>query len=91
MAFEWDVKKAETNFRKHRISFSESIPIFDDDFAITIIDDESDQDEIRFVSIGTGAKGRILIVAYCYRGKNIRIISARLAEPHERSQYEENR
>jgi uncharacterized DUF497 family protein len=38
-----------------------------------------------------GAKERVLVVVYCHRGKNIRIISARTAEPRERSQYEESR
>jgi len=36
-------------------------------------------------------KGRVLVVVYCYRGRKIRIISARQAEAHERKQYEENR
>jgi uncharacterized DUF497 family protein len=43
------------------------------------------------VSIGTGAKERTLVVAYGFRGSRIRIISARLAEPRERIQYEEKR
>jgi uncharacterized DUF497 family protein len=38
-----------------------------------------------------GVKGRVLVVAYSYRGRKIRILSARLAEAHERSQYEESR
>lgn len=38
-----------------------------------------------------GAKGRVLVVVYSYRGTAIRLISARMAEPHERSQYEEMR
>ncbi len=53
--------------------------------------DESDPNEQRVISIGLGVKGRPLVVAYTYRGANIRIISARLAEPHERKQYEDNR
>ncbi len=89
MTFEWDPKKAEANYKKHGIRFAESLPVFEDDDAITIPDDESDPHEIRFVSIGTGARQRVLVVVFCYRGKNIRIISARVAEPHERKQYEE--
>jgi hypothetical protein len=65
--------------------------VFDDDYAITIVDDESDPHEQRFVSLGTGGKDRVPVVVYSYRGKNIRIISVRLAEAHERSQYEESR
>jgi uncharacterized DUF497 family protein len=91
MSFEWDPNKAETNFRKHEVSFSEAEPVFQDAFAITIADDESDPNEQRFVSIGTGVMKRVLVVVYCYRGSNIRIISARLAEAHERAEYEENR
>jgi len=51
-------------------------------------DDESDPGEQRFVSLGAGAAVRLLVVAYTYRGENIRIISARPAEPQERQQYE---
>ena len=91
MAFEWDVWKAEANYRKHGVWFAETLPVFDDDDAITITDDESDPNEIRFVSIGMGVKERVLVVVYCSRGENIRIISARVAAPHERSQYEESR
>ena len=49
---------------------------------------ESDPNEQRFVTIGMGAAGRLLVVVYTYRGENIRIVSARLAEPHERQEYE---
>jgi uncharacterized DUF497 family protein len=91
MNFDWDLRKAEANFKKHGVRISESLPVFEDDYAITITDDESDPNEQRFVSMGMGVKGRILVVVYSYRGRRIRIISARLAEAHERSQYEESR
>jgi uncharacterized DUF497 family protein len=87
MSFEWDPGKAEANFRKHRVRFAEAEPVFDDDLAVTIADDESNPHERRFVSIGKGAKGRVLIVVYCYRGNDIRIISARRANAHESAQY----
>ena len=91
MSFEWAPGKADANFRKHGVRFSETAPVFNDDFAITITDDASDPYERRFVSIGTGVKERVLVVVYCFRGRNIRIISARLAEPHERAEYEAGR
>ena len=91
VAFEWDAQKAEANHKKHGVWFSESLPVFDDDDAITITDDDSDPHEVRFVSIGMGAKEQVLVVVYSHRGANIRIISVRVAEPHERSQYEESR
>jgi len=91
MSCEWDTRKAETNFSKHGVRFAEAEPVFEDDFAITITDDESDPHELRYVSIGIGVKRRVLVVVYCFRGSRIRIISARPAEAHERRQYEEQR
>jgi len=69
--------KDEANFRKHGVRFAEAEPVFADDFAVTNTDDESSLHEQRFVSIGMGVKGRVLVVVYCYRGSKIRIISAR--------------
>lgn len=88
MAFEWDPAKARLNFRNHGVRFEEATAVFDDPYAITIADDEADPTEQRFVSIGTGALGRVLVVVYTYRGDNTRIISARLAAAHERHGYE---
>jgi len=69
----------------------EAIPVFDDPFAITIPDDELDPGEQRFVTLGMGAAERLLVVVYTWRGENIRIISARTAEAHERAEYEAGR
>ena len=87
MSFQWDSGKAEANFRKHGVRFAETLPVFEDDYAMTVIDDASDLHEQRFVVLGMGAKGRVLVVVYSFRDADIRIISARVAEPHERSQY----
>lgn len=91
MEFEWDVSKADANFEKHGVRFTESLGVFEDDDAITITDDESDPHEQRFISVGMGVKGRVMVVVYTYRRANIRIISARLAAPGERAQYEDRR
>ena len=91
MNCEWDPSKAEINFRKHGVRFTEAQPVFMDDYALSSTDDESSLHEQRFISIGMGMKGRVLVVVYCYRGRKIRIISARPAEAHEREQYEEHR
>jgi uncharacterized DUF497 family protein len=91
MSCEWDPRKAEANFRKHGVRFTEAVPVFVDDYSVTNTDDESDPHELRYVSIGMGMKARVLVVVYCYRGRKIRIISARPAEAQERKQYEEHR
>ena len=88
MAFEWDPAKARANVRNHGVRFEESRAVFDDPYAITIADDAEEPSEERFVSIGMGELGRVLIVVYTYRGNNVRIISARVAAAHERAGYE---
>jgi uncharacterized DUF497 family protein len=92
VGFEWDEEnKAGINFRKHGVRMPEAIPVFDDPYAITIADEESDPDEQRFITLGMGAARRLLVVVYTWRGKNIRIISVRPAEAHEREEYEAER
>ena len=65
MRFEWDQeRKAGINFRKHGVRMPEATPVFDDHYAITIVDDESDPSEQRFITLGMGALGRLLAVVY---------------------------
>lgn len=87
VAYEWDPKKAASNLRKHKIDFADAVTVFEDDFGVTIDDDEPE--EKRFVTIGMDALARVLVVVYTWRGQNIRIISARKAGAEERRQYEE--
>ena len=58
---------------------AEAIPVFDDPYAISLTDDESDHAERHFITIGVDAMGRLLVVVHTYLGDNIRIISARAA------------
>jgi uncharacterized DUF497 family protein len=82
-----DPIKNQSNRKNHGIDLAEVDGVFFDDHAITI--EDRDHDEERFVTLGMDGLGRVLVVAYHYRGKDeIRIISARLAEPHERKTYE---
>jgi uncharacterized protein len=87
MQFEWDERKASSNVRKHGIHFADAVAVFEDDAALTI-PDEFPREE-RFVTIGTDAFGRVLVVVYTYRGEQgICLISARKATARERRQYE---
>ena len=87
MDYQWDPNKARSNLRKHKISFADAVTVFSDDNAITIKDDFPGEE--RFVTVGTDALGRILVVIYTYRESSIRIISARKATTYEQKQYEE--
>ena len=40
MQFEWDRKKAATNYRKHKISFDEAVTVFYDPLSATFNDPE---------------------------------------------------
>ena len=62
VSFDWDPIKAAANAGKHGVQFSEALGVFSDDYAITIKDDESDPNEQRFVTLGVGIKGRLLVV-----------------------------
>jgi uncharacterized DUF497 family protein len=84
---EWDPQKERTNLRKHGISFIEAVTALEDELALTVEDDHLA--ERRFISIGMGETGRILVVVYVYRSAVIRIISARKATSLERETYEE--
>jgi uncharacterized DUF497 family protein len=87
-AFQWDDDKAAINFARHHVTFEAAREVFDDPFALDWLDEEQDESEQRFATLGM-AEGRLLFVAYAMRGDAIRIISARLAEPHERRRYHE--
>jgi uncharacterized protein len=86
LAFEWDPDKNRHNIRKHGVQFADAVAVLEDEYGVTI-GDSSDPGEERFVTLGADVRSRILIVVYTYRGDNIRIISARAAEPHEREVY----
>ncbi len=87
MVIIWDPQKAEANFRKHRIRFSDAETVLFDPMTLTIEDQIIDQ-ELRFLSVGADALGRILVIVYTYHGDTIRLISARKATPKERKYYE---
>ncbi|HIJ81601.1 MAG TPA: BrnT family toxin [Desulfuromonadales bacterium] len=88
MIFEWDEQKAAGNLKKHGVSFQEAKTVFGDPLSITVADPEHSDSEDRFIDIGLTENGRLLVVAYTERGTKIRIISARLALPVERTIYE---
>ena len=90
MDCEWDPAKARVNCAKHGVHFADAVSALEDDEALTIRDPYS-VDEERWVTLGMDAMGRILVVVYTWRGENVRLISARKANPHERRQYEESK
>jgi hypothetical protein len=90
LSFAWDIKKAESNERKHGVTFDEASTVFADPLSLTIHDPLHSKDEERFIIIGGSHINRMLTVVHTERGDNIRIISARKATKKERSYYESN-
>jgi uncharacterized DUF497 family protein len=88
--FEWDPAKAQSNLRKHGVSFEEAATVFWDPLAATALDARSEEEtEVRFVTVGTSKLGRLLVIAHCDRGEVVRVISARKPTQRERLAYEE--
>ena len=88
--FESDKKKARQNLKSHKVSFEEASTVFGDTLSRTIDDPIHSEIEDRYVIIGRSMRGRLLVVVHTIRGDNIRIISARVATPRERKEYEED-
>jgi uncharacterized protein len=89
LRFEWDEEKAVGNYDKHGVTFEEGVTVFYDPLSISIDDPGHSEEEERYVDIGASENGRVLVVSYTERGRNIRIISCRKATRKERRQYEE--
>jgi len=92
--FEWDSVKAESNFRKHRVSFETATRVFADPFAV-VEQDRIENGERRWQTLGIVDGYLLLLVAHTVQNAEdgievIRIISARRAEPKERKRYEQN-
>lgn len=88
--FEWDIAKANSNKKKHGVSFEEAQSVFYDEFAVQFFDEESAELEDRFLMLGFSDEARMLIVCHCERnqGNTIRIISARKATKIEGKYYQ---
>lgn len=98
MRFVWDPAKAESNLRKHGISFEEAAQVFGDELRQTR-QDRLEGGEYRWQTLGVVQGVTVLLVAHTITEgdgeaepvEEIRIISARRATRRERKHYEENR
>jgi uncharacterized DUF497 family protein len=72
LTFEWDSRKARSNFSKHGISFEEASTIFGDSFSLTVPDPDHSITERRYITVGRAFSGNLLVVVHTDRA----IISA---------------
>ena len=87
MQITWDSNKAESNRRKHGVSFSDVEEVFMDPYSISAEDPDAIK-EPRFIITGADSLKRLTTIVYSYRFQNIRIISARRATRAEVIEYE---
>ncbi len=92
--FEWDIRKAKSNIRKHNISFERAATIFRDPNLLAIPDEENSESEERWLTMGLDESGNLLVISHIFKNLSseicqIRIISARKATTMEEIQYEE--
>ena len=92
--FEWDSKKAKSNFHKHGVSFERAATIFRDPNILSIRDEEHGEFEERWLTMGLDENGMLLVLSHLFDDLSddvfkIRIISARKATRSEQKQYEE--
>lgn len=85
--YEWDARKATNNLAKHGVTFADAIVAVEDQGALTLADENAQEE--RYVSFGLDDSGRLLAVAYTWRGVIIRILSARKATASEARFYVE--
>ena len=87
MRFRPDPAKATSNLKKHGVSFADAEGVLQDPLAVTVEDPDA-QGEQRFISIGLGNIGELLVVVWTERDYECRVISARRATRKEWKQYE---
>jgi len=92
VTYEWDPRKADANFRKHGVSFSEAATVFLDPLAMTYPDPGHSRGESRFITFGESGDGRSLVVSHRELAEDqIRIISARRMTKREIDDYKQER
>ena len=87
MRFQYDPRKAAANLEKHGVSFADAEGVFQDPLAVTVEDPDAEGEQ-RFVAVGLGSAGELLVVVYTERKDGCRLISARRATRKEWKEYE---
>lgn len=87
--FEWDKGNASKNL-KHKVDDKDAEEVFLDENKIIYRDILHSQFEERYIILGKTKQERLLYVAFTYRKKQIRIISARDINKKEVLIYEKS-
>lgn len=89
MQLDWDQRKANSNLRKHALSFEEAATVFYDPLSATFDDPDHSEHESRYITIGYSSRNKLCLVVHTEREGVLRIISARELTAQERKRHEE--
>jgi uncharacterized protein len=86
----WNEAKRESNLEKHGLDFVDAWMVYENPEKYTV--ESSLPEERRWLDLAlVEVKGRVLVLVYTERDKNIRVISFRYANRKEREFYEQAR
>jgi uncharacterized protein len=85
MKFEWDEEKRQSNFRKHRLDFSDAAMVFAGAI-FTFEDSRFEYGEDRYITLGL-LDGATVVIAHTEREDVVRVISMRKATKNEQRLY----
>lgn len=86
MDLEWDEAKRARTLRERGLDFADVAKV-DWEQAVTLEDTRQQHEETRYVTVAP-ILGRLCVVAWCYRGEAMRVISMRKANAREVKRYE---
>jgi uncharacterized DUF497 family protein len=89
IGFEWDEANLLKNWERHKVSTFECEQVFFNRPLVTAQDEKHSSMEPRYYALGQTDAARMLFVAFTFRGKLIRVISARDMSRRERKIFEE--
>ena len=87
MRFKSDPAKTAANLKKHGVSFADAEGALEDPLAVTVEDPDAEGEQ-RFITLGLGSAGELLVVVWTERDDKCRVISARRPTRKERKQHE---
>ena len=64
MQFQWDPSKAESNIKKHGVSFDEAVTVFKDPLALIFDDTAHSEREFREIIIGMSTLRKMLLLCF---------------------------
>ncbi len=85
MKLDWDNAKRDWTLKERGLDFAD-VATLDWQEALTLADTRQFYPETRFITYGQ-IKGRLCVVAWCYRGDALRVISLRKANKREVLKY----